>query len=146
MTNIPRGASMAVFKDGKVLLVRRAKPPFVGIWSLPGGMQKEGETPAQAAVREVREETGIEAANHGRLAMHHVSVVDENGAPRTAVEIEVFYGTATAGMPVAADDADAASWVAIDRLDNYELTSGASDLILAAAALLTDKGREQEQP
>ncbi|WP_343611706.1 NUDIX hydrolase [Novosphingobium sp.] len=51
----------AVIRDGSVLLVRRANPPDVGLWGFPGGKIDFGETIAQAAVRELLEETGIQA-------------------------------------------------------------------------------------
>ncbi|WP_082085573.1 NUDIX hydrolase [Magnetospira sp. QH-2] len=51
---------VVVWKDDRVLLVQRGQAPHVGQWTLPGGRQKWGETVAEAAVREVREETGIE--------------------------------------------------------------------------------------
>ena len=59
------GASIAVFKDRKVLLVKRGTAPFAGLWSLPGGKIESRETPRQAACRELKEETGIEAEVEG---------------------------------------------------------------------------------
>ena len=53
-------AGMVVGDDGRVLLVRRAIEPFRGHWALPAGYQEIDEEPAQAAVREVAEESGIE--------------------------------------------------------------------------------------
>ncbi|MGZ8415669.1 MAG: NUDIX domain-containing protein, partial [Methyloceanibacter sp.] len=58
-------ASIAVFKDRKVLLVKRARPPFAGLWSLPGGKTEGQEAPREAARRELKEETGIEADVEG---------------------------------------------------------------------------------
>ena len=52
--------SAAIFRDGKVLLVRRARPPGKGLHSLPGGRIAFGETVAAALHREVAEETGLE--------------------------------------------------------------------------------------
>lgn len=58
--NVPLvGVGVVVVRDGRVLLIRRAKAPRRGEWSLPGGLQKLGETVFQAASREVREEAGI---------------------------------------------------------------------------------------
>jgi mutator protein MutT len=45
--------------DGRVLLVRRGRPPLAGSWSLPGGRLEAGETLEQGVIREVREETGL---------------------------------------------------------------------------------------
>ena len=53
------GVGVVVVREERVLLIRRAKPPRRGEWSLPGGLQKLGETVFAAAAREVMEETGI---------------------------------------------------------------------------------------
>lgn len=58
--NLPLvGVGVVVVREERVLLIRRAKPPRQGEWSLPGGLQKLGETVFEAASREVREEAGI---------------------------------------------------------------------------------------
>jgi 8-oxo-dGTP diphosphatase len=58
--NLPLvGVGAVVVRDGRVLLIRRAKPPRRGEWSLPGGLQKLGETVFEAACREVMEEAGV---------------------------------------------------------------------------------------
>ena len=53
------GVGAVVVRDGRVLLVRRVKPPRLGEWSLPGGLQRLGETVFEAACREVLEEARI---------------------------------------------------------------------------------------
>jgi ADP-ribose pyrophosphatase YjhB (NUDIX family) len=53
-------ATSIIERDGKVLLVRRANQPGYGLWSMPGGYVDRGEVVEEAAVREVREETGLE--------------------------------------------------------------------------------------
>jgi len=55
------GASIAVFKGRSVLLVKRARPPFAGLWSLPGGKTEGAEAPRETACRELMEETGLTA-------------------------------------------------------------------------------------
>ena len=52
--------SAAIFRDGRVLIVRRARPPAHGLYTLPGGGVELGETLEQAVIREVREETGLD--------------------------------------------------------------------------------------
>ncbi len=52
--------SAAIFRDGRVLIVRRARPPAHGLYTLPGGGVELGETLEQAVVREIREETALE--------------------------------------------------------------------------------------
>ena len=52
-------ASVAIVKDGQVLLIKRAREPYAGLWTLPGGRCEPGESAPDAAVREVREELGL---------------------------------------------------------------------------------------
>ena len=54
------GVGAIAIEDGKILLIKRGRPPYTGMWSLPGGKLLFGESIAQAIVREVREETGLE--------------------------------------------------------------------------------------
>ena len=55
------GVSIAVFREGRVLVATRTKPPFVGAYSLPGGHVEAGETLEQAALRELYEEVAVTA-------------------------------------------------------------------------------------
>ena len=53
------GIGIVVLREGNFLLVKRAKEPNIGKWSIPGGKQKLGETIKQAVNRELKEETGV---------------------------------------------------------------------------------------
>ena len=53
-------AISAVVNDGKVLLIKRVKPPYAGYWAIPGGKVEFGEHPEEAAVREIKEETDLD--------------------------------------------------------------------------------------
>ena len=76
-------ADSVVFDEtGRVLLIRRKNPPFQGSFALPGGLVEIGETTEEAALRELKEETGIEGtsprligvySDPGRDPRHHVS-------------------------------------------------------------------------
>ena len=66
-------ASVAVFRDGKVLLAQRAKGLATGLWSLPGGKVEFGETIAACALREVEEETGVVARD--AVFVDHVEMI-----------------------------------------------------------------------
>src|SRR5882762_8470952 len=84
------GASAAIFRDGAVLLIERAKGALKGRWSLPGGHIEPGETARAAVVREVREETGVEVDMHGLLDIHDVILRGPDGTLLAHYLITVF--------------------------------------------------------
>ncbi len=59
MTGTPNAASVALFAGDEVLLIQRARAPFSGLWTLPGGRLEPGETAVQCAAREIGEELGL---------------------------------------------------------------------------------------
>jgi 8-oxo-dGTP diphosphatase len=68
MKDLPRiSVGLVVWRADEVLLIRRANPPYQGCWSIPGGKVEFGETLHEAALRELKEETGIEAAIEGLI-------------------------------------------------------------------------------
>jgi 8-oxo-dGTP diphosphatase len=123
------GASAAVFRDGTVLLIERAKGALKGRWSLPGGHIEPGETAQAAVLREVREETGVEADALGLLDVHDVILRGADGALLAHYLIAVFCGRWRAGEPVAGSDASVARFVRIGDIEGYPLTDGAAGFI-----------------
>jgi 8-oxo-dGTP diphosphatase len=128
----------AVVVDGdRVLLVKRAHEPLKGQWSIPGGGVELGETVRSAIAREVLEETGVvvevgpivevvdrfEHDADGRVLYHYV-LVD-------------FLCHATGGAVCCASDADAAEWVALDRLADYAVAEFTVVVIRQAFAAAT---------
>ncbi len=126
------GASIALFREDSVLLVERSKPPRRGMWSLPGGHVEPGERAADAAVRELAEETGIVAETEGLVDIHDAVIRDEAGTLQAHYLLAVFFGRWTAGEPSAASDAGDARFVPFDQLDEYPLTPEAKRLISQA--------------
>jgi 8-oxo-dGTP diphosphatase len=91
---------------GRLLLVRRGRPPALGAWSIPGGRCEPGESPADACVREVGEETGL------LVEVQRWAGRVERAAPDAAVyDIDDFVCRVLGGTLAAADDAAAARWV-----------------------------------
>lgn len=113
----PVAAAIAVvLREGRTLLVRRANPPDAGLWGFPGGKIDHGETVADAAVRELLEETGVRA--EARRAFGAVDVFDRDpsGALNRHFVLVAVLCRWISGEPVAADDALEARWFAPDEL------------------------------
>ena len=118
---------VAVVEDGAVLLVRRGRGPNAGLWAVPGGKVDYGESMRAAAVREVKEETGLdveveqvvwvgETMGPGHPPAWHYTLVD-------------YRARRTGGTPVAADDAHDVAWVPLDKARELPLTPTMPSLI-----------------
>jgi 8-oxo-dGTP diphosphatase len=90
---------------GRLLLIKRGRPPGAGQWSLPGGRVEPGETDAEAVTRELLEETGL-TVRPGRLVGRVA-----RPAPAGVYEIFDYAATAVGGTLSAGDDAAGAAWV-----------------------------------
>jgi len=99
---------------GQVLLVRRAAPPAEGLWSIPGGLVDVGEPLSDACLREVREETGLEASLGQMAKVVERIIPDDQGRVEYHYLIVDFVGSAE-GQPRAGSDAGEAAWFDIDR-------------------------------
>lgn len=129
------GVSASIWRDGKVLLVQRAKPP-VGIWAFPGGHVEAGETLAEAAARELREETGMTARFQGLLGLYDVIRRDEAGRVTVHYVIASYLGAAGPEEPVAASDAAAVAWADPDQLGGFTLAPNIAGAIATARKIL----------
>lgn len=95
------------FRGEDVLLIRRARPPRQGEWSLPGGRIEPGERAVEAALRELREEAGVEARLEGLIDVVD-GVFPERGLHYVLIDYLAIW---TDGEPVAGDDAAEAVFV-----------------------------------
>jgi ADP-ribose pyrophosphatase YjhB (NUDIX family) len=98
--------------DGRLLALRRAHPPCVGEWDLPGGFVESGEEPAAAIVREIREETGLEAELLGVLGAYS-SIYGDTG--RHTVDIGFLARTQRTADMLLSDEKSEAGWFALDE-------------------------------
>jgi len=117
----PVACAGAIVRDesGRLLLVRRGRPPGLGSWSLPGGRIEPGETAAVAAAREVREETGL-AVEVGEVL---ITAVIADGA----YHVQDFAARVVGGELRAGDDASDVRWVDEDELATLPLSAGLLD-------------------
>lgn len=117
------GVGVAVVDQGRVLLVKRGRDPGKGLWAVPGGKVRRGEPMAEAARREVLEETGLE------IEVGEVIWVGEHLSEQHHIVLIDFVGTVTGGTLKAADDAEDARWVELSDAEDYPLTLTMYELI-----------------
>jgi 8-oxo-dGTP diphosphatase len=114
-----------VVEDGRLLLIRRGRGPAQGDWSVPGGRVEVGELLAEAVVRELAEETGLEGVCGEligwveRLGEDHHFVILDFGVTVLDPEAE----------PVAGDDASEAVWVPLHEVADLQLVEGLAEFL-----------------
>jgi 8-oxo-dGTP diphosphatase len=135
------GIGIVLLKPDAVLLVRRAKPPSLGQWALPGGAQELGETAEDAARRELREEAGLEAGP--LLLAANVDSIHRDQAGRVQFHYTIldFAASWQGGDPVPGGDVSAAIFAPLERLDGYRLWNEAHRVIAIARRLLAETAR-----
>lgn len=129
-------ASVAILRGGRVLLAARGREPMRGVFTLPGGVVEAGETLADAARREVREETGLDLGDLVFVAHEEVVRRDPTGRIERHYVICVFAGRLGEGEPVPGEEAPELRWVDPAALDGLPTTPGLGAIIARAVALL----------
>ncbi len=102
--------------NGRVLLIQRKGEPFDGKWALPGGFVEYGETVEHAAVREVKEEVGINVELEGLLGVYS----DPDRDPRGHVVSVVFIGKKKGGKERKSSEIRDFMWALLDKTDKIE--------------------------
>ena len=110
--------------DGRLLLIRRGHGPAAGEWSVPGGRVEAGETLAEAVVRELAEETGLEAVCDDLVGWverigedHHFVILDFEATPLDG------------GEPRPGDDAADVAWVALHEVAELDVVDGVVEFL-----------------
>ena len=127
------GVGVVVFRGNHVLLAKRGKQPRRFTWSIPGGAQEINETIRDAAIREVREETGLEINILGLVDVVDSINRDDDGRTQFHYTLVDFFAEWESGKPVAGDDVVDVKWVPLEMLESYDLRQLTLDVIRLAA-------------
>jgi ADP-ribose pyrophosphatase YjhB (NUDIX family) len=129
-------ASAAIIRDGKVLVVRRARKPALHLYTLPGGVVETGETLVQAVAREVREETALDIEPIALAGHREVIVRDAQDRVERHFVILSFAARWRSGEVVLNEELDDARWLDPSELTGLQTTEGLAEIVTAAIELL----------
>jgi ADP-ribose pyrophosphatase YjhB (NUDIX family) len=124
--------SAAIFREGRVLIVRRARPPANGLYTLPGGGVELGETLEEAVVREVREETGLTIAPIALAGYRQAIARDDVGRVERHFVILPFAARWVSGEIALNEELAEAHWLSPAELPGLTATEGLSQIVAAA--------------
>ena len=123
------GAIAVLMHEGRALLVRRRNEPDAGKWGFAGGHVKSGETALCAAVRELREETGVIAAPLGYLTNIDLIVRDARGDVAYHYLLAAVRCRYESGTPRPSDDVSAAEWFAIEDISRLDTSDRVEEMV-----------------
>ena len=124
--------SAAIIRNGKVLVVQRARAPARGLFTLPGGAVEPGETLAEAVVREVTEETGLAIEPVGLAGYREVITRDADNRVERHFVIFAFAARWLGGEPSLNEELAEARWLEPAELAKLATTEGLADIVNAA--------------
>jgi ADP-ribose pyrophosphatase YjhB (NUDIX family) len=124
--------SAAIFRAGRVLIVRRAMPPANGLYTLPGGGVELGETLAQAVIREVGEETGLTIEPVALAGYREFIARDAAARIERHFVILPFAARWIAGEVVLNEELAEAHWLDPSALSGLNTTEGLAEIVAAA--------------
>lgn len=127
--DLPNAASVAIVREGKVLLIKRAYAPYQHLWTLPGGRMEVGETIEQCAIREIAEEVGLVIRNPRPVL---VQPLGRDGTFRLAV----FTTRDFTGQVRASDEVADHKWLDPAALIALRTTTRLDDVLARAFAVL----------
>jgi mutator protein MutT len=126
------GVGAVIVHDGRVVIVQRGTEPLKGQWSVPGGALEVGETLRQCAVREAREETGLEIEAGEVLEVFDAIYREPDGRIQYHYVLIDFACRLIGGELKAGGDAAQAKWVTSDELYGHEVADTARKVIVKA--------------
>jgi 8-oxo-dGTP diphosphatase len=135
--------SAAIIRDGKVLIVRRARAPAGGLYTLPGGGVEVGETLPEAVIREVREETALTVEPVALAGYREGIARDRDGRVERHFVVLPFAARWIAGEPVLNDELSEWMWLTPPDLAGLATTEGLAGIVANAFALMTTRTNDQ---
>jgi len=123
------GVGAIILKLDRVLLVERARSPWRGYWSLPGGVLETGEHLQEGIRREVLEETGLVVEPLRVVTIFERIMRDRKGKPEYHFVLIDYLCRVTGGTLRAADDVSRVAWVPRRSLARYRITEGTQPII-----------------
>jgi len=115
------GVGAVVWKENRVLMIRRANAPGAGHWSIPGGRLEFGETTEQAMLREIMEETAVTCETLALIGVYDAFVRDNAGLISDHFCLINYAAKWLSGAPVAGDDALDARFMTLDEINELEV-------------------------
>ena len=128
------GVGAVIVENGRVVLIKRGKPPLLGEWSIPGGMLELGETVRQGAEREALEETGLVVRATKLLGVFDRVVPDEQGRILYHYVLVDFLCEKIAGELRAGADAAEARWFSQEEVPQLNLAEDTARVVQSALA------------
>src|SRR5579863_5942082 len=128
--------SAAIFRDGRVLIVRRARPPAHGLYTLPGGGVELGETLEEAVIREIREETALEIEPVALVGFRQAIARDAAGQVERHFVILPFAARFLGGAIALNEELAEAEWRLPEEISGLNTTEGLAAIVAAAGELL----------
>jgi 8-oxo-dGTP diphosphatase len=132
--------SAAIIRDGRILIVRRARPPAHGLYTLPGGGVELGETLEEAVIREVREETALEVRPVALAGYRQAIARDAAGKVERHFVILPFAARWISGEVSLNEELAEAHWLLPDDLAGLTTTEGLAQIVASAVERLHAAG------
>ncbi|WP_114362308.1 NUDIX hydrolase [Ciceribacter lividus] len=137
-TSFASASSAIVGRDGRILLVRRLNPPAADLYAFPGGRAEPGETPAETALRELQEETGLRGGNPRLFHFYELAAEAESGTGGFLLSV-FLVDVEDETEALAADDAADLGWYRPDEIARLPVPPSILDCLERLARARDDR-------